>query len=167
MTFVDPTVRGVGGARRGLAIVRPYEPFGMCSLPGPLVLPLLLVDRSDGIEFKLRSDSGAPRLDDVSTLSPFSSSSARLPRVDDPRAFRKPGSRRLKRLLREGPVMRDEGRSRDVKDERLKFRLSSVFSSSQSLSEPALRCEEDVIIPLSSDAGVIEMEGLRLLEDDA
>ena len=42
---VDPTARGVGGPRRGLAIVfRSYAPFGTWSLPPALMVSALSID---------------------------------------------------------------------------------------------------------------------------
>jgi hypothetical protein len=120
-TFRPAAERGVGGGRsaglwpfilRRSAVAALEGKGGRCT-PPPTPLPLLqvllllLVDggASRVNEFKLRSESA--RLAVVAVvvaLSPFSSSSLRLPSVDAPRDLRKLGSSLLPRRMRVPPA---------------------------------------------------------------
>ena len=116
-TFRAAAERGVGGGRSsagllfiilrrsaGAAAAAALEGKGGRCTPPPtplllLLVVLLLLLASSVNEFRLRSESA--RLSIVVVLSPFSSSSLRLPSADAPRDLRKPGSSRLpRRVLR-------------------------------------------------------------------
>ena len=109
-TFRPAAERGVGGGRSAglLFILRRSAGTdatldgkgGRCTPPTPLLLLLLIDGASSVNELRLRSESA--RLS-VVVLSPFSSSSLRLPSVDAPRDLRKLGSSRLPRRVRVAP----------------------------------------------------------------
>jgi hypothetical protein len=148
--------RGVVGGGRRTGLLNLLEALegkdGRCT-PLPLLPLLIAEDASCTNEFKLRSESA--RLP-VAELSPFSSSSLRLPSVDIPRALKKFGSRRLPRCPRVA-LARVCGFGSG--SEKLSWTLSSVFSSSHSFSVADV-CAGAEKTELSSEAGVMEMEGL-------
>ncbi len=138
--LLEPTALGVSGTRfAGLLWWRSR------ALPSAVSEELPESLEGEDTRFMLRSPMGMRRGEPIAAAR-SSSSSARLPNADDPceRDLRNPGSSRLA-LGRRGPFPRsmpdeEDEAADDVEgaEKRLKSMLVSVFSSSHSLSEPAM-----------------------------